>query len=79
MVKSSKIHTQKINAVYGHKDFLVSSSDDTSIKIYDYSTLEVVATLTEHKGAVVTLAGTEKYLFSASYDGIKVWTWEKKV
>jgi hypothetical protein len=33
MIKSSKIHTQKINAVYGHKEFLASSSDDASIKV----------------------------------------------
>ena len=33
MVKSMKHHTQKLNSVFAHKDFLVSASDDATIKV----------------------------------------------
>ncbi len=78
MVKSIKVHTQKINSLVALKDCLVSSSDDGTIKLFDYKNLECQATLSDHKGSVITLASNDQILASGSFDGIKIWTWDKK-
>ena len=81
-------HTEKVNCVavsgiinttdeFGNiisKQYIISGSSDNTIKIWDLSTFELVASLEGHTDNVNCVAVSNKYIISGSYDNtIKIW------
>jgi len=58
------------------KQYIISGSYDSTIKIWDFSTFELVKTLEGHTNSVnsVVISSDNKYIISGSYDHtIKIW------
>lgn len=62
------------------KNWVITGSDDLTIRVYNYHTLERVATLDGHSDYIRKLAvhPTRSLVLSSSDDmTIKLWDWEK--
>jgi WD40 repeat protein len=65
---------QRIESGCIWQDYLFAGTDDARMWVYPLAGTDSVATLKEHKVAVVALAASPDLVFSGSYDGaIKVW------
>jgi len=88
LIKTLKVHTDDVISVvvsgiinvsdeFGNiisKQYIISGSSDTTIKIWDLSTFELVTTLKGHTYAVYSVAVSGKYIISGSRDKtIKIW------
>lgn len=72
-VKTFK-NPQRIESGCIWQDYLFAGTDDARMWVYPLTGTESVATLKEHKLAVLAMAASPDLVFSGSYDGsIKVW------
>jgi WD40 repeat protein len=77
-------HTGSVRVIALSVDgkYLISGSDDTTLKVWDWQTGVEVRTLTGHTGSVrvIALSVDGKYLISGSDDTtLKVWDWQTGV
>lgn len=67
-------NAQRVESATVWQDHVFAGTEDARIWVYPLGSVESVATLKEHKLAVLALAASPDLLFSGSYDGtIKVW------
>jgi len=70
---SSVFNTAKFPDNIG-KQYIISGSEDKTIKIWDFSTFKLVTTLEGHTFSVNSVAVSDKYIISGSNDStIKIW------
>jgi serine/threonine protein kinase len=66
-------HTNYVNSVSVSGDYIVSGSDDNTVKVWRLSTGELVRTLYGHNNGVQTVYISGGYIASGSYKEIRVW------
>jgi len=67
-------HNKFVSSVVVTDQYIISGSIDKTIKIWDLSTFELVASLEGHTSGVNSLVVSDKYIISGSYDRtIKIW------
>jgi WD40 repeat protein len=81
LIRTLTGHTDRINAIAlsANGKYLISGSDDKTLKVWDWQTGVEVRTLTGHTKSVnaIALSADGKYLVSSSYDNtLKVWDWQ---
>jgi WD40 repeat protein len=67
-------HTDRVRSVFVSGNYIVSGSDDATIKVWNLSTGNPVKTLAGHVNNVLSVFVSGDYVVSAAYGGtIKVW------
>ena len=75
-IKTFKGHTNGVMCLQFDDDVLMTGSYDTTVKIWDISSGQVIRTLRGHTSGIRCLQFTETTLFTGSLDKtIKVWNW----
>ena len=70
---SGIINTAKFPDNIG-KQYIISGSEDKTIKIWDFSTFKLIKSLESHTNSVKSVAVSDKYIISGSEDNtIKIW------
>ncbi|RGP72341.1 f-box and wd-40 domain-containing met30 [Fusarium longipes] len=76
-IKTFKGHENGVTCLQFDDNILATGSYDTTIKIWNIETGEVIRTLRGHTSAVRTLQFDDSKLISGSFDKtIKVWNWQ---
>jgi F-box/WD-40 domain protein MET30 len=76
-IKTFKGHDNGVTCLQFDQNILATGSYDTTIKIWDIETGEVLRTLRGHTSAVRTLQFDDSKLISGSFDKtIKIWNWQ---
>ncbi|GAO13089.1 uncharacterized protein UV8b_03467 [Ustilaginoidea virens] len=76
-IKTFKGHENGITCLQFDHNILATGSYDTTIKIWDIETGEVIRTLRGHTSTVRTLQFDDSKLISGSFDKtIKIWNWQ---
>ena len=76
-IKTFKGHENGVTCLQFDDNILATGSYDTTIKIWNIETGEVIRTLRGHNGAVRTLQFDDSKLISGSFDKtIKIWNWQ---
>ncbi|KAJ2967832.1 hypothetical protein NQ176_g9478 [Zarea fungicola] len=76
-IKTFKGHENGVTCLQFDQNILATGSYDTTIKIWNIETGEVLRTLRGHTGAVRTLQFDDSKLISGSFDKtIKIWNWQ---
>ncbi|KZZ95845.1 sulfur controller-2 [Moelleriella libera RCEF 2490] len=76
-IKTFKGHENGITCLQFDHNILATGSYDTTIKIWNVETGEVLRTLRGHTGTVRTLQFDDSKLISGSFDKtIKIWNWQ---
>jgi len=67
-------HTQSVKKVITYKDYVISSSADGTIKIWDFETGKLIITLMGHSNYVWALYAVDSRLISGDWNGkLIVW------
>ena len=75
-IKTFKGHDNGVTCLQFEQNIMATGSYDTTIKIWDIETGEVLRTLRGHTSAVRTLQFDDSKLISGSFDKtIKIWNW----
>lgn len=76
-IKTFKGHENGVTCLQFDDNILATGSYDTTIKIWNIESGEVIRTLRGHSGAVRTLQFDDSKLISGSFDKtIKIWNWQ---
>ncbi|KAI1052527.1 hypothetical protein LB507_007680 [Fusarium sp. FIESC RH6] len=76
-IKTFKGHDNGVTCLQFDDNILATGSYDTTIKIWNIETGEVIRTLRGHSSAVRTLQFDDSKLISGSFDKtIKIWNWQ---
>ncbi|KAG6125694.1 E3 ubiquitin ligase complex SCF subunit scon-2 [Claviceps aff. purpurea] len=76
-IKTFKGHENGVTCLQFDHNILATGSYDTTIKIWDIETGEVIRTLRGHTSTVRTLQFDDSKLISGSFDKtIKIWNWQ---
>jgi WD40 repeat protein len=82
IVKKIKAHNKSINGIALSTHYIISASDDKTIKIWNRESGKLINTLVGHKDKVlsVTIDKNEKYIISGSQDfTTRVWSIKGKI
>ena len=67
-------HDHSVISIFTNSSYIFSGSEDTTIKIWDIATGEIVKELTGHKSAVTSVYANETHVFSGSRDKtVRIW------
>lgn len=74
MEKIESAHSKSVLSLRFNDNYLVTGSKDTSIKVWDRKSLNLIKTLDGHSAAVNSIHLTDKHIVSGSGDGkINIW------
>lgn len=72
-------HSGEVNALKRAENVLVSCSDDSTVKLWNYNTPDAICTLEAHKKEVYTIDTNSKYVVSGSFDSnVCLWDIERQ-
>jgi len=76
-VHTLKEHRKRVNAIVASGDFIISASDDKTLRVWNWKTGEHMQTLRGHRSGVSAVVVSGDFVISASDDKtLRVWNWK---